>query len=123
MSLQFIVRHGDDGQDQVDKVKRSEENVGHEEDDVPRAGRAEGDLIKILPKVLSHQPEGAEVGLGEGVKTRVAIVRIGSEPLDAGGAERTFSGSRRVSAHDVLPGVGAHVPGGLVQGPVGPALV
>ena len=90
---------------------------------MPRAGRAEGDLIKIFPKVLRHQPEGAEVGLREGVETRVTVVRVGSEPLDAGGAERTFSGSRRVSAHDVLPGVGADVPGGLVEGPVGPALV
>ena len=33
-SLQFIIGHGHDGQDQVDEVEGTQEDVQHEEDDV-----------------------------------------------------------------------------------------
>jgi hypothetical protein len=42
--LQLVVGHCDDGQDQVDEVERTEEDVEHEEDDVVRAGRSQRDL-------------------------------------------------------------------------------
>jgi len=112
--LELIVRHCDDGQDQVDKVEGAEKNVGHEENDVPRTGRAESDLIQILPEVLSHQTKGTEVGLREGVKACVAVVGVRPEPLDAGGAQGTLAGPRRVSTHDILIGIRADVPGTII---------
>ena len=123
MPLQLVVRHRDDGQDQVDEVKRSEKDVGHEEDDVPRAGRAKGDLVEVLPEVLSHQTEGTEVGLSKGIETRVAVVRVGPEPLDAGCTQGALSCTRRVSAHDVGARVRVDVPRAFVVRPVGPVLV
>ena len=37
--LQLIIAHGNDGEDQVDKVKRTKEDDEKKEDDVPGAGR------------------------------------------------------------------------------------
>ena len=37
--LQLVIAHGNDGEDQVDKVKGTKEDDEKKEDDVPRAGR------------------------------------------------------------------------------------
>ena len=39
--LQLVIAHGNDGEDQVDKVKGTKEDDEKKEDDVPRAGRPE----------------------------------------------------------------------------------
>ena len=87
--LQLIIGHGHNGEDQVDEVERTKENVEDKERDVERPGRLErdlktnnnnhllaltdqSDLVQVLPEVLSHQPEGAEESVREVVKTRIA---------------------------------------------------
>lgn len=44
MTLQLVVGHGHDGQDQVDQVEGAQEDVDHEEEDVIGSGRPQGDL-------------------------------------------------------------------------------
>ena len=46
LPLKLVVGHGDDGEDQVDEVKRAQEDVEDEEEDVHRAGRHQCDLEK-----------------------------------------------------------------------------
>ena len=87
--LELIIGHRNNGEDQVDEVERTKENVEDKESDVERAGCLErdlktnnnnhllahtdqSDLVQVLPEVLSHQPEGAEESVREVVKTRVA---------------------------------------------------
>ena len=60
-SGQLVVRHGHNGEDEVDEIEGADENVDHEEEDVPRSGRPQRDLVEVLPKVLSHQAKRAKV--------------------------------------------------------------
>ncbi len=55
--LEFVVGHGDNGQDQVDKVVRAKENDDNEEEHVPRARTPQNLLVQAFPEILRHQPE------------------------------------------------------------------
>ena len=79
--LQLVVRHGDDGQDQVEQVERAQEDDDDEEEHVPRAGRSQHQLVQVLPVVLHHEPEGGEQRPAEAVETGVAVIGIVSVAL------------------------------------------
>ena len=111
MPLQFVVRHGDNGQYEIDEVEGTEEDVDHEEDDVPRSGRAQRDLVEVLPKVLRHESEGTKVGGAEAGETGVAVVGVGPFSLQAGCAQWALTCPGGVAAHDVVPELGMDVPG------------
>lgn len=55
--LQLVVRHGDDGQDQVNKIERTKEYNNYEKQHVPGPRRPQHQLVQIFPVVLGHQPE------------------------------------------------------------------
>ena len=116
-SLKFIVRHGDDGQDEIDEVKGSEKDIEHEEDDVPGSGRPQRDLVQVFPKVLSHEAEGTEVRGPESVEASVPVIGIGAEALMTSGSLRTHPRAGRIPAHDVIPRFFAHVPTGRIVRP------
>jgi hypothetical protein len=84
---------------------------------------ADDHLVKVLPEVLGHEPEGTKIGLSKRIETRITVVGVGPEPLDAGGTQRALPRPRRISAHDVGACVRVDVPRALVVGPVGPVLV
>ena len=123
MPLQFVVRHGDNGQYEIDEVEGTEEDVDHEEDDVPRSGRAQRDLVEVLPKVLRHESEGTKVGGAEAVKVSVTIVGVRPLALKTGRAERALPRPRRVAAHDVIVELGVDVPGSFISYPLVPCFV
>ena len=89
--LQVVVGHGDDSQDQIEEVERSQEDGEDEEEHVPRSGRAQHQLVEVLPVVLHHQTERVEHGPAEAVETRVAVVRVGTVALQARVVLRTRS--------------------------------
>ena len=124
LSLQLVVGHGDNGQYEIDEVEGTEEDVDHEENDVPRSGRAQRDLVEVLPKVLRHESEGTKVGGAEAVKAGVAVVGIGPLALQTSGADRALARPGRVAAHDVIVAeLWMRVPGAFVPHPVVPRLV
>lgn len=74
--LQFVVRHRDNGEDQVHEIEGPEEDDHDEEEHVPRSGRSQHQLVQILPVILRHETKGGEQRPAEGVETRVAVIRI-----------------------------------------------
>ena len=89
--LEVVVGHGDDGQNQVEEVEGSQEDGEDEKEHVPRSGRAQHQLVQILPVILHHETERVEHGPTEAVKTRVPIIRVGAVALQARVVLRTRS--------------------------------
>ena len=77
-AIELVIRHGHDGEDEVDEVEGAQEDVQDEEGDVEGAGGLQRDLVQVLPEVLGHQSEGAQERVREIVETGVAIVWVGS---------------------------------------------
>lgn len=79
--MQLVVRHGDDGENQVNEIERTEENDNDEKQHVPGTGRSQYQLIQIFPVILGHQTKSRQKGPAERVETRVAVVRISTVAL------------------------------------------
>ena len=80
-TLQFVIRHGNNSQDQIDEIKTSEENVEDKEENVVGPSRPQKDLVQILPKVLGHESKGRQVGKEEVVEAGVPIVGVWTKSL------------------------------------------
>ena len=77
---------------------------------MPWPGRPQGDLVQILPKVLSHQPKGTEVGRTKCVEIGVTVIGVGTKPLQASSAQGTLACTSRIPTHDVIVQFGMDIP-------------
>lgn len=71
-----VVRHGNDGQHEIDEIKGAEKDDNHEEDDGVRTASGQHHVVNVFPIVERDQLESGQHRPGERVKVGVTKVGI-----------------------------------------------